>query len=122
MRVNVEVEFHQTQKSQTEEMEHSAPDCTFGSLAHLSGCSFPTRDSSSERRPQNPERRTQLNAERRRTQNAGSERRTQLNASAAERRTQESERRTQDLERRTQLNANAAEDAVFSCLRLHLSS
>eukprot|EP00665_Eupelagonemidae_sp_cell47_P010172 gene10172-biopygen5115 len=29
---------------------------------------------------------------------------------------------TEDPERRTQLNANAAEDAVFSCLRLHLSS
>eukprot|EP00665_Eupelagonemidae_sp_cell47_P012912 gene12912-biopygen9949 len=62
-------------------------------------------------RTQLPERRTQ-----------DPERRTQLSANAAERRTQESERRTQDPEHRTQLNAHTAEDAVFSCLRLHLSS
>eukprot|EP00665_Eupelagonemidae_sp_cell47_P015026 gene15026-biopygen6241 len=41
---------------------------------------------------------------------------------AAEGAVRGTERRTQDPERRTQLNANAAEDAVFSCLRLHLSS
>eukprot|EP00665_Eupelagonemidae_sp_cell47_P016741 gene16741-biopygen2491 len=74
-------------------MERSAPDCTLGGLAQLSGCFFATRDTSSERRTQDPARRTQLNA------------------NAAERRMQQSERRTQDPERRTQLNANAAEDA-----------